>query len=229
MPYALSISDLSSTASGESAADIDRHIVAAAQQGNRAALESLLRGHYDRCYAVCRRLLGDEQDALDATQEAMTAIARGVALFDGRSAFSTWAYRIATNAALDELRRRRRRPARDAAAGSRKATDPLDNLPDLGHPVDIAEQVTSRVALDQALQQVSEEHRTAVVLRDMVDLEYAEIAEVLRVPIGTVRSRIARGRAALAHALETEPPPAVAEAQRNQNKGEGVQSGESRQ
>jgi RNA polymerase sigma-70 factor (ECF subfamily) len=229
VPYALNISDLSSTANGESAADVDRRIVAAAQQGNRAALESLLRGHYDRCYAVCRRLLGDEQDALDATQEAMTAIARGIATFDGRSAFSTWAYRVATNAALDELRRRRRRPVLDAAAVSRTATDPLANLSDLGRPVDIGEQVTARIALDQALQQVSDEHRTAVVLRDVMDLEYAEIAEVLRVPIGTVRSRIARGRAALARTLETEPPPAVAEVQRNQNAGDGVQSGESRQ
>src|SRR5215218_11364724 len=88
----------------------DRQLVAAAQAGDRAALDTLLRRHYDGVHAVCRRIAGSSRDADDAAQEAMIGIVRGLAKFDGRSAFSTWAYRIATNAALDELRRRRRRP-----------------------------------------------------------------------------------------------------------------------
>src|SRR3954454_1472976 len=89
----------------------DRQLVAAAQAGDRAALESLLRRHFDRVHAVCRRIAGSTRDADDAAQEAMIGIVRGLPRFDGRAQFSTWAYRIATNAALDELRRRTRRPA----------------------------------------------------------------------------------------------------------------------
>ncbi|MEO7399023.1 MAG: sigma-70 family RNA polymerase sigma factor [Ilumatobacteraceae bacterium] len=88
----------------------DSELVAAARGGDRSSLDVLLRRHYDRIFAVCRRVTGNEADAADAAQEAMIAIVRGLAKFDGRSSFSTWAYRIATNASLDELRRRRRRP-----------------------------------------------------------------------------------------------------------------------
>ena len=82
----------------------------AARSGDRQALEDLLRRHHDRLHAVCRRLTGNDADALDATQEALIAVVRGIDRFDERSSFKTWAYRVATNAALDELRRRRRRP-----------------------------------------------------------------------------------------------------------------------
>ena len=84
----------------------DDELVAAAQSGDRNALDQLLRRHYDRIYAVCRRLTGD---ADDACQEALIKITRSLPRFDGRAAFGTWAYRIATNASLDELRKRKRR------------------------------------------------------------------------------------------------------------------------
>ena len=74
-------------------------------------MDQLLRRHYERVHAVCRRITGSDSDAADAAQEAMIAIVRAIPRFDGRSSFGTWAYRIATNASLDELRRRRRRPA----------------------------------------------------------------------------------------------------------------------
>ena len=82
----------------------DQALVSAAQQGDGAALDALLRRHHDRIFALCRRLAGNEADAHDATQEALIAIVRGIRRFDGRAAFSTWAYRVATNACLDELR-----------------------------------------------------------------------------------------------------------------------------
>lgn len=182
--------------------------MSAAQGGDRAALDALLRRHHDRVHAVCRRLAGNDADALDATQEALIAIARGIRRFDGRAAFSTWAYRVATNACLDELRRRGRRPTpglpehldeagRDTAGRSvGTASAGIDGLPD-------------RMAIDEALAALPEEFRAAVVLRDLCDLDYAEIAEVLDIPPGTVRSRIARGRALLARLLDprnqTEP------------------------
>jgi len=195
--------------SDEAVAGDDGKLLVAARAGDRAALESLLRRHYDRCYAVCRRLLGNDEDALDATQETMIAVARGVAGFDGRSALSTWIYRVATNAALDELRRRQRRPIVERVPASSELGSRIDDMPASTCTDEVGERVSARVSLDRALRQLSDEHRAAVVLRDVFDLDYAEIADVLGVPIGTVRSRIARGRAALTHALEPQTPPRI--------------------
>lgn len=168
--------------------------VAAAKAGDRRALDALLRAHYDRLYAVCRRLTGSDADAADACQEALLGIVRNLDRFDGRSRFGTWAYRIAVNASLDELRRRRRRPApQDTSAADRP--EPAD--PGLDPAVTVAD----RLALDAALARLAPDFRAAVVLRDVAGLDYAEIAEALEIPPGTVRSRIARGRAALADDL----------------------------
>ena len=172
----------------------------AAQGGDRGALDQLLRRHYDRVHAVCRRITGHDADAADATQDAMIAIVRSLDRFDGRASFGTWAYRIATNASLDELRRRKRRGVptgntNDDADHHRQA-DIAD--PDSGVRI---EAIGDHLALDAALRALSDEYRLPVVLRDVADLDYAEIAAVLDSPAGTVRSRIARGRAALAKAL----------------------------
>src|SRR5436853_4508477 len=88
----------------------DEALAAAANAGDRGALEVLLARHIDRVHAICRRVTGHPEDALDATQEALIAVTRGLHRYDGRSLFTTWLYRVATNAALDELRRRKRRP-----------------------------------------------------------------------------------------------------------------------
>ncbi|MGC9961381.1 MAG: sigma-70 family RNA polymerase sigma factor [Acidimicrobiales bacterium] len=187
--------------------------MAGARAGDREALESLLRSHHARCYAVCRRLLSDEEDALDATQEAMIAIARGIVSFDGRSSFPTWVYRVTMNVAFDELRRRRRRPPTDRLAESADGADRVDSLVVEPGSDEVGDAVSARLTVDDALARLSVEHRTAVVLRDMLDLGYAEIADMLGVPVGTVRSRIARGRAALAHELRpgNSGPPASVE------------------
>jgi RNA polymerase sigma-70 factor (ECF subfamily) len=167
----------------------DDELATRASAGDRHALEALLERHVDRIHAVCRRVLGDRDDALDATQEAMIAVARGISRFDGRSAFTTWLYRVATNAALDEGRRNARRPR------------PVDPPPDASWVRAPEDAVEARLDVDATLRDLPEEFRVAVVLRDLCDLDYAEIADVLGVPAGTVRSRIARGRSALADAL----------------------------
>jgi RNA polymerase sigma-70 factor (ECF subfamily) len=161
--------------------------VEAARRGDRAALDALLRRHYDRLFALCRRMTGDPTDAADACQEALVAIVRGLPGFDGRSAFGTWAYRVATNACLDELRRRRRRPEPGLPEGPDEPASPVDD----------AEGAATRIDLDAALQSLPADYRAAVVLRDVAGLSYDEIAVALAIPPGTVRSRIARGRAAL--------------------------------
>jgi RNA polymerase sigma-70 factor, ECF subfamily len=176
----------------------DAELVTAARTGDRSALDELLRRHYERIHAVCRRIAGSTRDADDAAQEAMIRIVRSLDRFDGRAAFGTWAYRIATNAALDELRRRGRRPSLHVVTdgGDERAWEPAD---DRAHR-DV-ESVVDRTAIDEALAELPEEFRVPVVMRDVGDLDYAEIADELGVPIGTVKSRIARGRRMLVEQL----------------------------
>ncbi len=174
----------------------DAALVRAAQSGDRGALDQLFRRHYDRVFGVCRRITGNEADAADAAQEAMIAMVRGLGRFDGRASFGTWAYRIATNASLDELRRRRRRPlvsVRDHHDHDQHLHERTD--PTAGERI---EQLGDRQQIDDALAALPEDFRVPVVLRDVADLDYAEIAAILDVPIGTVKSRIARGRGILA-------------------------------
>ena len=170
----------------------DAALAHAAGSGDRAALEALLARHLDRIHAVCRRICGPD-DALDATQDALIAITRSIDRFDGRCAFTTWMHRVATNAALDELRRRKRRP---------QPVD-VDDHAIVSGPVATQrtnpERVVDRLDIDAALGRLPEDFRVAVVLRDVADLDYAEIAEALSIPIGTVRSRIARGQIGRAH------------------------------
>lgn len=179
----------------------DAALIKAAQAGERDAADALLRRHQDRIHTLCRRLTGNDADALDATQEAMIAIVRGLPRFDGRSTFSTWVYRVTTNACLDELRRRKRRAA-DAMPEHEQVGDRSVTL--AGGHRGFDDTAADRIDLDGALRRIPVEFRTAVVLRDVCRLDYAEIAEVLDVPAGTVRSRISRGRAALA--AELDPP-----------------------
>ncbi|MGH8998405.1 MAG: RNA polymerase sigma factor [Acidimicrobiia bacterium] len=178
----------------------DKELAAASAAGDRSALEVLLARHLDRVHAICRRVTGHPEDALDATQEAMIAVTRGIGRYDGRAAFTAWLFRVAPNAALDEVRRRGRRPR------------PVDVPPDAAEPGPPQRgsgpeaAVTARLDVDTALATLPSEFRAAVVLRDLCDLDYAEIAEALGVPIGTVRSRIARGRAAVADYLRSGEP-----------------------
>ena len=169
-------------------------LVESAMAGDSRAIEEILRRHQPRLRAVCRRILNNDADADDATQNALIAIVRSLSSFDGRSAFSTWTYRIATNAALDEARRRQRRPSI-----GREELD-TTRIVDLSSDRVFAA-LDERDALEKALSTVPEDFRVAVVLRDVADLDYEQIAQVLGIPIGTVRSRIARGRAHLADVL----------------------------
>ena len=179
----------------------DEGLVDAARGGDRAALDALLRRHHDRVFALCRRMTGNDADAHDATQEALIAVVRGLPRFDGRARFTTWLHRVATNACLDELRRRGRRPVPGLAdERDPEHAAPLSD-PTAEVPLDL---VAERTAVDEALAQLSPEFRAAVVLRDLCDLDYAEIAAALDVPPGTVRSRIARARSQLAALLGDE-------------------------
>jgi RNA polymerase sigma-70 factor (ECF subfamily) len=176
----------------------DTDLVAAAQRGDAAAMDQLLRRHYDRVHAVCRRIAGGSRDADDAAQEAMIRVVRNIDRFDGRAAFGTWVYRIATNTALDELRKRKRRPHLHVVADDDER-GPIEPVDDRAHRT--VDAVADRLSIDEALAQLPDDFRLAVVMRDVGDLDYAEIADELAVPIGTVKSRIARGRRQLLEIL----------------------------
>ncbi len=133
-------------------------------------------------------MLGQEADALDATQDTLLAIATRLHRYDGRASFGTWCYRVAVNCCLDEIRRRGRRPV---VAGDEAL---LREVPgDRG----FADSVADGLDLDAALARLAPDFRACVVLRDVCGLDYAEIGETLGLKPGTVRSRIARGRSAL--------------------------------
>lgn len=196
-----------SAAESASSGSADEALVTAAQGGDRAALEELLNRHYLRIFSLCRRMLDSEEDACDAAQEAAVSIVRNLPKFSHQAAFSTWAYRIAANACLDEISKRKRRPLlslgrKKGEKADAEETDPVLSVAD---PSDTAESAATRVDVQTALTALPDEFRVAVVLRDQGELSYAEIADLLDVPIGTVRSRIARGRAELAERLGEEP------------------------
>ena len=148
-------------------------------------------------------MAGNDADALDATQEALITIAKRIDKFDGRSKFSTWAYRVSTNACLDELRRRSRRPDPGLPEFEGNVSPIHGDSAGSGHD----DQIAAQMVVSDALAELPEEFRSAVVLRDLCDLDYAQIGEVLDIAPGTVRSRIARGRSALAEIVGNQTLP----------------------
>jgi RNA polymerase sigma-70 factor, ECF subfamily len=151
--------------------------------GDPDAFGTLVRRHSDRLWAVALRTLGDREEAADAVQDALVSAFRAADRFRGDSAVTTWLHRIVVNACLDRVRRR--------------AVRPTVELP----PYDIAgPEIDTDTVLDvqSALQQLPTEQRTAIVLVDMEGFSVADAADILGIPVGTVKSRCARGRARLA-------------------------------
>ncbi|MFF1873721.1 RNA polymerase sigma factor SigM [Kitasatospora herbaricolor] len=176
------------------AEDSDAELLSRHVAGDPDAFGLLVRRHRDRLWAVALRTLGDREEAADAVQDALVSAFRSAHTFQGRSAVTTWLHRIVVNACLDRARRTATRrtgpldddPQRlDTLVGSSEAAD---------HPVVRAE---VRREVTAALDALPAEQRAALVLVDMEGYPVAEAAEVLGVPVGTVKSRCARGRARL--------------------------------
>ncbi|MGH2406153.1 MAG: sigma-70 family RNA polymerase sigma factor [bacterium] len=155
--------------------------------GDLDAFEDLVRIHQDRIYNLAYRITGNHEDANDAAQDAFVRAYQALAGFRQDAAFSTWLYRIATNAALDLVRRRPAIPPVELPADQPGAADPA---------VEVQRQEVHR-RVHMAVGHLPAEYRAVVVLRDLQGLAYEEIARVLRIPIGTVRSRLSRGREVL--------------------------------
>ena len=175
--------------------------------GDAAAWEEIVRLYHRRIYNVCFRFAGAQEDAEDLTQEVFIKMYRTLKTYDtSKGAFITWVTTIARNLLVDHFRRSKYDRVTDslesAPSGDPDALTVGEQLPDVGPSPDagIQTQETQEV-VHQALQKLSPELREAVILRDLQDMEYREIAQVLRVPEGTVKSRINRGRAELARHL----------------------------
>jgi RNA polymerase sigma-70 factor (ECF subfamily) len=179
--------------------------------GDSGAWAELVRTHHGRVYGLCYRFTGSSHDAEDLTQDVFLKVYGNLRAFDGaRGSFGTWITAMTRNLLVDHFRRSKQQRATDSMdAGwdeseGRTHADRLGvHLEDKGRsPHDNAVQRELEVMVQQALTKVSPELREAVILRDLQDMDYKEIALVLRVPEGTVKSRISRGRAELARLLD---------------------------
>lgn len=165
----------------------EAELVEAARAGDQRAFERLVRPYRDRLWAVCLRTTRHRADAEDALQECLVATWRNLHRFRGDAAFSTWMHRIAVNAALGVVRRRRE-----------ESDDGLDERAAIG---DFVEDLAERDRVQAALRLVPEAFRVALVLREYGQFSYEEIAQQQGILVQTVKSRISRARAAMTAAL----------------------------
>jgi RNA polymerase sigma-70 factor (ECF subfamily) len=185
--------------------DIDQQLVERVQRGDKAAFDLLVVKYQRKIFRLLSRLIRDTAEIEDVAQEAFVKAYRALPNFRGDSAFYTWLYRIAINTAKNYLVSQGRRAPTSTQADVEDAEtfDDGDHLRDLNTPDSML--VTKQVAeaVNRAIDQLPEDLRTAIVLRELEGLSYEEIAESMQCPIGTVRSRIFRAREAIA--LELKP------------------------
>ncbi len=183
--------------------DADAQLVERCLSGDEAAWEDLVKVHTRRVYSICYRFTGSDSEAQDLTQEVFLRIFRSLKTFrQGEGSFTVWLARLSRNLLIDHYRRSR----------LDRATDSIeDQLPMLEEKTSLSSRADSMLAgreaseiLQAALQKLSPELRETVILRDLEELEYREIAQALSVPEGTVKSRLNRGRAELARILRRQ-------------------------
>lgn len=166
-------------------------LVRLAAGGDSDAFEKLVMPHEKMMYALAYRMCGNAEDAKDCLQDSMLRIFKALPSFRGDSALSTWFYRIVSNTCLDSHRRKKVRRAESLEALSEAGWNPSDTAPG---PQQTAENASLKAALSRGIRSLSPEIRSAVVMRDVQGFSYEEISEVLEINIGTVKSRISRGR-----------------------------------
>ena len=172
----------------------EQELVRAAAGGDTEAFERLVRTYENKIYHLALRMCGSSEEASDIAQEAFLAAWRGLPSFRGEANFATWLYRLTSNAAIDYLRRQKKERGDMSLDDEDLGLDAVDTGPG---PQDAAERTEVRTAVAAGLQQLSEGHRQVLVLREIQGLSYEEIADVLEVDLGPVKSRISRARTAL--------------------------------
>jgi RNA polymerase sigma-70 factor (ECF subfamily) len=183
----------------------DHQLIAECLQGQSTAFGELVRRYQDRLYNTVYRIVNNPEDAQDVVQEAFLHAYQALDSFKGDSQFFTWLCRIAMNAAISLRRRRKLTVAMQSGVDGETLINPADESEDAdpSHELNRKEQ-GRRIHL--ALARLSQEHRTVLVLKDMEGVKYEEMAELLHVPIGTIRSRLHRARLELRAILEETDP-----------------------
>jgi RNA polymerase sigma-70 factor (ECF subfamily) len=182
---------------------LDRLLVDRFRQGDQSAFEQMVSRYWGRIYAMLHQLLRNPEDAEEVTQDTFIRAHRGLVNFRGESAFSTWLYQIATNLARNRYwywwrRRRDKTVSFDQPIGGDNETTLAEVIPaELETPEDatITQEFVNRIA--ECMGKLSPKHREILVLRNVKNLSYEEIAEILHISVGTVKSRIARARESL--------------------------------
>ncbi len=175
------------------AGEADEAVAARAAAGEEAAFETLVSRYQARLYRLACRLTGDPGEAQDVLQEGFLAAYRSLATFRGEARFSTWLYRIAFNLAMSHGRKRRPLTIMDTDDTTRNI-EPVSTEHSPSEPLEAAVRVAG---VQAAIQDLADEHRQVVVLRELEGCDYEQIADILEIPIGTVRSRLFRARACL--------------------------------
>lgn len=186
----------------------DERLVERFQQGDQQAFELIIERYEQKVWNLAFRLTGDQQDAYDLAQEAFIKVYRYLAQFRGQSTFSTWLYRVVTNSFYDEMRKRKRRPNIALSLDESIATSDGElnrEMPSLdAGPEELSLQRELQQAVQAALVRLPTDYRIVLVLRDLQDHSYEEIADMLGLNLGTVKSRISRARLALRKLLQQE-------------------------
>jgi RNA polymerase sigma-70 factor (ECF subfamily) len=201
--------DLTQPWDGVGLSPADALLVEGLRAGEEQAYEELIERFQTPVYNLVWRLLTDPEDAGDVVQEVFLKVFRGVASFHGGSSLKTWVYRIAVNEAHNHRRWFHRRRGHEVGLDDERGDGQTyeDMLADQSRsPFELAVDHETRERIEQALQQVKPAYRAALILRDVEGLSYEEIADVMEVSLGTVKSRIVRGREALRELLHAKEP-----------------------
>jgi RNA polymerase sigma factor (sigma-70 family) len=184
-------------------ADEERRLVEVAQRGDVESFNELVRLFEGRVYNLCYRMLGDADSAADAAQDAFLSAFRNLRSFRGGS-FRSWMLRIATNTCYDVLRVRKRRPSvsLDIEADDESASSPLQIADTAESPDDFAQRRELAAAIQDGLTALPDEQRIVLILSDIQGLAYEEIAQITNSNLGTIKSRLSRGRARLREVLK---------------------------
>ena len=177
----------------------DEQLVKAAKRGNMEAFEELVARHRDKIYARAFSMMRNEEEAVDLSQEAWVKSWQRLKQFQGESSFGTWMTRIVINLCLDQLRRRKRQRTESIEEMSEESGGVERQMPVVTvNPTERLERIELRKKIDQALAQLSYEHRTVLVLHEFEEMEYKEIAKSMECSIGTVMSRLFYARRKMA-------------------------------
>lgn len=177
---------------------IEQRIVKRAQKGDRLAFAELVELYKDKLYNLGYRMLGNPQEAEDIAQEAFLRAYANLNKYNANHKFSTWIYRIATNLCIDRIRKKKADYSLDAEVDGIEGGDMYSRLKSSGDtPEQAAVRNEARQEVQDAIEALPDNYRTAVILKYLHDLSLQEISEILEVPVSTVKTRIHRGREAL--------------------------------